>query len=138
MKLKLKVEKEFEVKYLQARVGARYWEDSTVDGVEDEEGDLIPCRDGEYWCPLIDLETGIILNWEQGKVASIHYKSCDDNEFILLDENKNHVKSIDGYVIDIMSPKEEGYGDYVIMDVLANGQIQEYKCDLSDFTADTN
>jgi hypothetical protein len=39
MKVKLVIEKEFDVKYLKAEVGARYWEDSSVDGVEDSEGD---------------------------------------------------------------------------------------------------
>lgn len=132
----MKVEKEFDVKFLKARVGARYWEDSTVNGVEDKEGDLIPCRDGEYWCPIIELETGLITNWENGKVASIHYKSCDDNEFILLDEKKEVVKSIEGYTINLMCPKENGYGDYIIMDILENGQIANWKCDLSAFTND--
>ena len=47
MKIILKIEKEFDVKYLKAKVGVRYWEDSRVDGVEDEDGDLIPCREGD-------------------------------------------------------------------------------------------
>ena len=54
MKVKLKIEKELEVKYLQVKAGARYWEDTIVDGVEDTEGSLIPCREGDYWCPLIE------------------------------------------------------------------------------------
>ena len=64
MKVKLKIEKELEVKYLQVKAGARYWEDAIVDGVEDTEGSLIPCREGDYWCPLIELESAMDRDWE--------------------------------------------------------------------------
>lgn len=133
MKVELTIKKEFDVKYLLAEVGARYWEDADVDGVEDTNGDLIPCRDGEYWKPLIELETGKIVNWEQGKTAKIHYKSCDDNLFKLLDEKQNVITSIEGYTIDMMCPKEEGYGDYVIMDIDENGFIKDWEVDLEPF-----
>ena len=138
MKIKLKVEKEFDAKYLQAEVGARYWEDATVNGVEDELGDLIPCRDGDYWKPLIELETGKIVNWEQGKTANIHYKSCDDNTFKLLDEKHEVIKSVDGYVISGMAINDNGYGDYVIMEVDAFGNIKDWEADLSDFEDEEN
>lgn len=133
MKVKLVIEKEFDVKYLKAEVGARYWEDSSVDGVEDSEGDLIPCREGEYWAPVIDIETGIIINWDQGKTAKIHYKSCDDNVFTLLDSKQEPIKSIEGYVIDMMCPVGEGFGDYVIMHIDANGKIDKFEAKFDEF-----
>ena len=136
MKIKLKIEKEFEVKYLLAEVGARYWEDATVNGVEDTEGKLIPCRNGDYWKPLIEIESGLITNWTQGVKAEIHYKCCDDGVYRLLDKDRIEIKSIDGYVPKIMCPKENGYGDYVIMDIDTNGQIQKWRSDLSDFLED--
>lgn len=134
MKITLKIEKEFEVKYLQARVGARYWEDATVDGVEDTEGTLIPCRNGDMWCPFIDIDSGKILNWKQGVKADIHYKSCDNNEFVLLEENKAEITTKEGYVIDMMCPEENGYGDYVIMHVDENGQIKNWQSSFDEFT----
>jgi len=133
MKVELTVKKEFDVKYLLAEVGARYWEDSSVDGVEDTEGDLIPCRDGDYWKPLIDIETGKILNWEVGKTAKIHYKSCDDNIFKILDKDSNVIKEINSYVIDMMCPTENGYGDYVIMNILEDGTIENFTANFEDF-----
>lgn len=134
MKIKLKIEKEFEVKYLQAKCGARYWEDSRINGVEDtEEGENIPCKEGDYWCPLIELETGKILNWEIGKTAEIYYKCCDDGFYSLLDEEKTIVKQVEGYVPEIMCPVENGYGDYVIMNIDENGQIQNWNPDFSYF-----
>ena len=136
MKLKLKIEKEFDVKYLLAECGARYWENADVNGKEDTDGTLIPCRVGKYWSPLINLETGIIENWEKGKTANIYYKCCDDGYYHLLDENKNTIHSIEGYVPNMMSPKENGYGDYVIMDIDENGKIMNWRVDFSDFITD--
>jgi hypothetical protein len=132
MKLKLKVEKEFDVKYLLARVGARYWEDSTLNGEPDEQGNM-PCREGDYWSPLIDIERGIIMNWPVGNTADIHYKVCDDGIYHLLDENKVVIKSIEGYVPDIMCPEGEGYGDYVIMKIKSDASIANWEVTLSEF-----
>ena len=133
MEIELTVTKKFEVKYLQAEVGARYWEDATVNGVEDTNGTLIPCRDGEYWKPLIELETGKIINWDAGTTAKVHYKSCDDNLFIALDADKKEVKKINSYVINMMCPFAEGFGDYVIMNINEDGIIENFIADFSDF-----
>jgi hypothetical protein len=133
MEIKLKVEKTYDVKYLLASCGARYWEDTEVNGVEDTNGDLIPCREDDYWRPLIDLETGIIQNWEIGKAANVHYKVCDDGEYHLLDESKKKIITIEGYVPEIMCPEGEGYGDYVIMNIDENGKIDNWKASLEEF-----
>lgn len=133
MKFTKKIKTEFDVKYLKARIGARYWEDATINDIEDIEGNLIPCRNGDNWIPIIELETGKIVNWEQGKKASIHFKSCDDNDFYLLDQDNNVMSHTEGYVINMMCPKEEGYGDYVIMDIDENGIIQDFEVDLKPF-----
>ena len=119
-----KIKQTFDVIYLKARIGVRYWEDSD---------DLIPCRSGDSWIPIIELQTGKIINWQEGKNASIHFKSCDDNEFYLLDQDNNIIAGIYGYVIDMMCPKENGYGDYVIMDIDSNGFIQDWKVNLKPF-----
>ncbi len=134
MKIELTVKQTFEATHLLARVGVRYWEDAKVNGVDDEDGSLIPCRDGDYWCPRIHIETGQIMNWKQGTTADIHYKSCDDNEFQLFDINGNLIKQIEGYVIDTMCPIGEGYGDYVKMKVDQDGYIDDWKFVQSDFT----
>jgi len=119
------------VKYLRAECGVRYWEDATVNGAEDEHGDLIPCRGGDAWCPVIDLETGTIMDWPAGTVASVHYKVCDDGRYTLLDEDRSPVAEIDGYVPKIMCPGGAGYGDYVIMSVGGDGMITNWHPDLS-------
>jgi hypothetical protein len=133
MKIKLTESKEYDVHYLRAQCGVRYWEDSEVDGVEDTEGQLIPCRVDDYWMPLIDLERGVIINWEIGKTAKVHYKVCDDGVYRLLDKDKNIVKEIDGYVPDLMCPEGDGFGDYVIMNIDANGKIDKWRVSSREF-----
>lgn len=130
------VKRAMEVCTLSADVGVRYWEDTIVDGKEDVDGSLIPCRVQDRWKPEIDLETGVIKNWKQGVVASIHYKICDDGTYQLSDFAGNVVKSIDGYVPDIMCPKGEGFGDYIIMNVDASGKIDKWKVLLKEFNDD--
>lgn len=133
MKAKIKVEKEVEIKQLQVDAGVRYWEDATVNGQEDENGDLIPCREGDAWKPVIDIDSGKILNWKQGVEADIHYKVCDDGIYRLVDDEGNTVLSKGGYVPKIMSPEENGYGDYIIMKVDSEGQIANWRTTIDDF-----
>ena len=138
MKVKIKKEVEVEIKTLHVRAGVRYWEDATVDGIEDNDGKLIPCRvaDEDDWFPVIEIETGKIINWKQGVTANIHYKVCDDGDYYLLDENDEEVVHLNGYVPKTLCPEENGYGDYIIMKVDAEGLINNWKFNLSDFTED--
>ena len=129
------------VKYLRARCGVRYWEDAVVNGERDNDGSRIPCRTPAYdrkrrrdiWCPTIDLDTGKILNWPEGTTARLHYKVCDDGDYALLDADFGTVKSINGYVPDIMCPGGEPDGDYVVMAIGGDGVIAGWRVDLADF-----
>ena len=136
MKTTMKVKREVEIKTLLVSAGVRYWEDSTVNDVEDSKGDLIPCRNGDYWCPEIDVDSGKIMNWTQGVKANIHYKVCDDGTYELKDAAGNSLWRKDGYVPDFMSPKESGYGDYIIMDVDENGMIADWEFNPGDLNSD--
>ena len=129
----IKTVKTVEVKTLVVSAGVRYWEDTEVNGVEDKDGTLIPCRIDAYWCPKIDIAKGVITNWEAGKTAHVHYKVCDDGVYQLLNDSGDLVKGINSYVPKIMCPEENGYGDYIIMKIDANGKIANWKIDLSDF-----
>jgi len=76
----------------------------------------------------LTVASGIMVNWNQGVKADIHYKICDDGRYFLLDENNNVVMSIeDDYVPNCLSPKSNGYGDYIIMDVSEDGKISNWK-----------
>jgi hypothetical protein len=135
MKARIYAEKEVDLRTLHVDAGVRYWNDTEINGTADtENGDNIPCKAGNRWQPVIDLETGQIMNWEKGKSADVHYKVCDDGNYYLKDEDGIMVTSIErDYVPGILCPKERGYGDYIIMDIDENGFIQGWKADISDF-----
>lgn len=129
MKVRLKVEQEFGVKFIKVKAGVRYWEDSDINGIADTEcGFYIPCKKDDYWCPVIDIDTGIIVNWKQGVTANIHYKVCDQCSWTITGEFGNIlIDKEDEYVPDFLCPKDKGYGDYIIMDIDENGQIANWK-----------
>ena len=89
------------------------------------EGKPVPCLEHGFWLPVIDAETGTIINWTEGTAASIHVKVCDACEIAYHDTTTGahwHTRGSD-YVPDFLSPAENGYGDYIIMNVMANGHI---------------
>ena len=115
------------MKILKVMADVRYWEDATINGVEDECGNLTPCRKGDSWCPEIDIQSGKINNWPQGTKADIHFKVCDMGVYTFIDKNGVEVKKIDGYVPGIMCPEGSGYGDYIIMKIDENGFIANWQ-----------
>ena len=133
MKIKLKIKKTFEVKYLQVDAKVRYWEDAIVNDIEDTNGDLIPCRENDYWKPLINVDTGQIENWEKGKIAEIHYKVCDSGIYSILDSENKLIKKIDGYVISDLAINDSGFGDYIILEINEEGFIKDWNPILKDF-----
>lgn len=125
--------KSVNARFLVIEAGVRYWEDATVNGVSDDDGDLIPFRDGSVWRPTIDLDTGKVEHWPQGTTASIHYKVCDDGRYMLFDADRDQLAAIEGYVPEIMSPGGNGYGDYIIMDIDEGGVIANWRVTLDEF-----
>lgn len=124
------------VTHIKAECDVRYWEDAVVNDQEDADGDLIPCRTGDCWTPVIDLSTGTIKDWPRGTTAKLHYKVCDAGRYSLLDVSGSEIASIEGYVPKIMCPGGAGYGDYIIMKIDAEGRIEGWNPDLSAFSED--
>lgn len=83
---------------------------------------------GEYtWDPIIDPATGRILNWEHGVEASVQYKVCDECEFEYeVDGEVVADNFVECYVPGFLCPEEDGYGDYIIMHINADGQIEHW------------
>jgi hypothetical protein len=122
------VPKRFEIKYLRASAAARYWEDADINGVIDADGSLIPLRKGDCWDPTIDLETGAVLDWPKGTTASIHYKVCDQGQYWLQDaECRDVAKYLSDYVPDLLCVGDNGYGDYIILNIDADGLIEGWR-----------
>ena len=109
-------------------------------GEDDANQPKMPCMsyvdckyEGWYWCPVIDLATGRIINWKQGVRASISYKVCDEFECEVKDSDNAIVASYNGYVLDFMAITDEGYGDYIYLDIDENGMIENWSFDEYDF-----
>jgi hypothetical protein len=138
MKATISVKQEVNIVTLHVAAQVRYWEDSEINGESDsEDGKLIPCKEGELWCPIINVDSGIITNWEQGKKAEIHYKICDSGSYYLKDEEGNTVLQIEeDYVPKMLDPTDDGYGDYIIFNVDENGLIEDWKQTLDGFIED--
>lgn len=148
MKAAIKTKKEVDVRYLKVDAGVLYWEDSDVNGQEDEnmydsKGNAIPrmpfavkvkdkptsniYSDHWRWQPTIDVERGCIVDWPKGTTANVHYKVCDDGTYALLDPLKNIIISVDSYVPNCIGE----YGDYIVMNIDEDGSIEDF-----NFTAD--
>ncbi len=115
-------------KYLEVDARPRYWEDANVNGIYDTDGTLIPCRVGDSFKPIIDLDEGKIINWTIGIAADIHYKVCDNGDYWLLDADKVRIaEREDNYVpCDFLCFGDEGDSDYIIMKVQPDGTIEDY------------
>lgn len=141
MKRKIKVEQEIDLRGAECWIHPRSWSSSEINGVEDDYDEpqmpFVEEHLGEKaWHIIINLDNGQITNWPKGTIASIHYKSCDENYINIIDRNANIVKEYDGYVPSFLYPKENGYGDYVIMDIDENGFIQDFDPNLDDIFND--
>ena len=110
----------------------RYWEDAEINGIQDtEDGDNIPLKEGLLWKPVIDLATGQIIDWPADKHARVHYKVCDQGEYWLEDADGKRLKWKGSYVPDDLlcqgtdddGGRNQGYGDYIILNVATGGQI---------------
>lgn len=111
-------------KYIEVAAEVRYWEDATLNGKEDTDGQ-VPLRQGALWVPVIEWATGRILDWPTGLEARIHYKVCDAGEYWLLDANRQRIAKWAGYYVpdDVLCVGDRGYEDYIIFRVNSEGAI---------------
>lgn len=154
MKITIKAPRECDIKYLKATMGVRYWVDckysddngqtwNTNFPDTNEESErimkLTPCvvrkdigyRESDYWEIVIDLDEGKVLNWPEGFCLDTHYKVCDDGEYVFLDKDMNEVVNITKiyqqyYVPDFLAIGDDGYGDYVYIDINGDGTIKDF------------
>ena len=140
---------EIDVKHLFVKARVRYPEDSTLrnlpeyDWIEDDANKpMMPCMSyvecnrrtsSWHWCPVIDLETGKIINWKQGVCASISYKVVDEFDCYITDSDDKIVARYNGYVPSFMAIDDEGYGDYVYLTINEDGYIENWSFDEYDF-----
>lgn len=114
--------------HIEVEADVRYWEDATVNGIEDSAGTLIPGRDGDTWKARIRLADGVIEDWPANTIANIYYKVCDAGEYWLSVDGVRTYKHRSDYVPDdYLCHGDRGYGDYIILTVGPNGQIADYE-----------
>ena len=136
MKYTQKIEREVEVTHLVADMGVRYWEDGCVnDEPDDDDNPQMPLATKDGWKLVIALDTGAIVGWPQGVTAETHYKVCDAGVYALMNGSEVVTRK-DGYVPSMLAPMGEGYGDYVILSIGADGVIAGWKPNLHYFGDD--
>ncbi len=117
MKAQIQTTKEVEVKWIKMDLAVRYDD-------EDIQYDF-PLRKGDIWSAIVQVDTGKIEDWPEGKSGEMYMKVCDEGSYFLLDEHGNTVDSIvSGYVPNNLVPGE--YGDYVDLKINEQGIITNW------------
>ena len=133
---------EVDIKYLQVDLFRFYLEDSTINGKEGNESNTpFYCQkynqyyDEDRPCIsfTIDVDEGKILNYPIGTIWNIRYKAVDEGIYTLTDKDYNEISKLDGYVPNVFSIDDAGYGDYIFMTVDENGYIQNWVFHFEDF-----
>lgn len=118
---------------LKINAGVRYWEDATVNGIEDDAGTMIynESSNSDSWVVEMEFteQNGRVLRWPEGMEASIHYKVCDAGIYELtMPDGTRYRKS--GYVpSEFLCHGGTGYGDYIILNINGQGFIENYSFD---------
>jgi hypothetical protein len=126
MKIELTIKKLVDVKYISFDIPI-YIGDVEYSDNDSTFGNFI--EDNERLFINVDLETGIIPLWNVNGLTNtfrIYSKVQDGGKYTLYDENFNEVASYDGYVPEIFSCIDKGYGDYISMDIAPDGKINNW------------
>ena len=74
-------------------------------------------------CPQTPELTGRILSWPSGTTAKTYYKTSDACELVYMG------KSYEEYVPDFLQIWDNGYGDYVHVEVQQDGTIKDWNAE---------
>lgn len=117
---------EIDIKKIRIEAAVRY---------EDEDIPYdFPMRDGDMWIAEVDVDTGQIFNWPEGRSGVVHMKVCDCGTYRLFDADGKEVAAIEGdYVPNRVVPGQ--YGDYIDLQINGSGVITNWpkNPDFSDF-----
>lgn len=151
--LDLKQKTAKDIKYLVAQFVPRYFEDAEYFDTESnkfmkepedpkeshifgikfvkdggEVPDCVTKYDEAYVDWTIDVEKGQIMGWN-GPAMSIYYKVCDQGVYGVLDSQNNEIFKVESYVPKILCIGNEGFGDYMYLDINEEGYIKGWRCD---------
>jgi len=127
MKFTQTIQREVDVQTIDVILPVRY---------DDEDEDIpydAPKRYKDMWQAEIDIATGEIYDWPQGKTLDMYMKVVDTGTYILRDGDGSIIAERNDYVPHGIIPGE--YGDYVELKIDETGKITNWpkKIDLSDF-----
>jgi hypothetical protein len=76
----------------------------------------------------IDMTDGTVINWPAGEEGSFTtVKVCDGGKYRIADENNTTLGEYEGYVPELLSVKEKGYGDYLEFEINKDGKIPGWR-----------
>lgn len=125
MKVEIKTTKVYDVKYIRFNIPV----DAEMDfewANEDNEFCEKYYKNIDSLSLKIDIETGVVCGWIDqhfNEDFTIYAKVVDEGEYALYDSNDNLIASYEGYVPDILSCIDDGYGDYLSMTISPLGYI---------------
>jgi len=117
MKLVVTAPREIEAAAIRVCAAVRYDE-------EDIPSDF-PFRRGEVWDVTVDVDTGKIRDWPQGRAAGVHMKVCDQGSYYLLDPDGRQLAAIEEDYVPGCIPGS--YGDYIEFDIAEDGTVAKWK-----------
>lgn len=126
MKTTVKLPTEIEISHVLIQLPINY-------GTDDMRDDF-PLRFSDTWIARVEIDTGKIVGWPEGKSGKIEMKVSDGGVYTLLSPSGSHLAKIeDGYVPHGVVPGS--YGDYVELEIDANGVITNWPKtpDVSEF-----
>ena len=87
-------------------------------------------RERQDWCPVIDVNEGKVLDWTPDFVLRTHFKICDQGIYVYsnYDESQQIVSCDcdDYYVPNWLCDFDEGYGDYMYIQINGDGTIENW------------
>ena len=115
--------------------------DGVVTELECDEEFVNPMldRENKQLKVLIDLQALKVLNWKCDDYLRMWGKIRDEGTYTLMDVDKKPIWQIRGYVPNkLLPPYEEGCGDYLELEIEADGTLVEWRTPLNfvDFIKD--
>lgn len=87
-------------------------------------------KERQDWCPTIDVNEGKVLDWTPGFVLRTHFKICDKGVYVYSNyDESSQIVSKDcnlHYVPDWLCDFDEGYGDYMYIQINGDGTIENW------------
>lgn len=132
--MKIKIIKEVEIEACLIDVDAHvrypedssYWDKNDIEHECDNEKPEIPCFDDHNWKPIININTGKIINWDAPIKCHLFAKVCDEFKCKIKGLNSEDIITYEGYVPSFMAIEDNGYGDYIDMIVEEDGTIKNW------------